>query len=203
MSAPMVPDEAVFECTACGTGFGVFIRKHHCQNCGNVFCDKCTHGRTALTIEEDAPLVRVCDQCMDGSLYNQGFDDHACKSGDILFLYNQLNQAMKFWVISSETGIRRTRRGGKVIGDTAGGAPSPAPYTVRIRGGRPHTLKVRKSLCSPPYGAGEGGPPPWRPPAVSPITFPPRRVHRISVFRRDQFCMKYILGDLAGKLEFG
>eukprot|EP00250_Pteridium_aquilinum_P032857 c4813_g1_i1 orf=266-2470(-) len=59
-----VPDEAVSKCSACSNDFGAFLRRHHCRNCGDVFCDKCTHGRTALTAEEDAPIVRVCDRCL-------------------------------------------------------------------------------------------------------------------------------------------
>ncbi|KAJ9542412.1 hypothetical protein OSB04_028918 [Centaurea solstitialis] len=59
-----VPDEAVTKCTGCGTDFSAFNRKHHCRNCGDIFCDKCTHGRIALTSEENAPQVRVCDRCM-------------------------------------------------------------------------------------------------------------------------------------------
>ncbi|RZC66740.1 hypothetical protein C5167_010444 [Papaver somniferum] len=59
-----VPDEAVTKCTACGTDFNAFVRKHHCRNCGDIFCDKCTHGRIALTSEENAQQVRVCDRCM-------------------------------------------------------------------------------------------------------------------------------------------
>ncbi|TKY75263.1 WD repeat and FYVE domain-containing protein 3 [Spatholobus suberectus] len=59
-----VPDEAVSKCTACGTDFGPFIRKHHCRNCGDIFCDKCTHGRITLTADENAQPVRVCDRCM-------------------------------------------------------------------------------------------------------------------------------------------
>jgi hypothetical protein len=59
-----VPDEAVTKCTSCRTDFGAFVRKHHCRNCGDIFCDKCTQGRTALTADENAQSVRVCDQCM-------------------------------------------------------------------------------------------------------------------------------------------
>ncbi|KAK3007709.1 hypothetical protein RJ639_015054, partial [Escallonia herrerae] len=71
-----VPDEAVTKCTGCGMDFSAFVRKacfffiiynlmhHHCRNCGDIFCDKCTHGRTALTSEDNAPQVRVCDRCM-------------------------------------------------------------------------------------------------------------------------------------------
>ncbi|CAL1383867.1 unnamed protein product [Linum trigynum] len=59
-----VPDEAVKKCTGCGTDFNAFIRRHHCRNCGDVFCDKCTHGRIALTAEVNAQPVRVCDRCL-------------------------------------------------------------------------------------------------------------------------------------------
>uniref|UniRef100_A0A0V0IAI0 Putative ovule protein n=1 Tax=Solanum chacoense TaxID=4108 RepID=A0A0V0IAI0_SOLCH len=59
-----VPDEAVRKCTACATDFSAFNRKHHCRNCGDIFCDKCTQGRVALTADEDAHPVRVCDRCM-------------------------------------------------------------------------------------------------------------------------------------------
>ncbi|XP_031403232.1 protein FREE1 isoform X1 [Punica granatum] len=59
-----VPDEAVTKCTACGTDFGAFVRRHHCRNCGDIFCDKCTHGRIALTADENAQPVRVCDRCL-------------------------------------------------------------------------------------------------------------------------------------------
>nr|XP_048331698.1 protein FREE1-like isoform X1 [Ziziphus jujuba var. spinosa] len=59
-----VPDEAVSKCTSCATDFGAFVRKHHCRNCGDIFCDKCTQGRIALTAEENAQPVRVCDRCM-------------------------------------------------------------------------------------------------------------------------------------------
>ncbi|KAL6493020.1 Protein free1 [Orobanche gracilis] len=59
-----VPDEAVAKCTGCGTDFSAFVRKHHCRNCGDIFCDKCTHSRTTLTADENAPVVRVCERCM-------------------------------------------------------------------------------------------------------------------------------------------
>ncbi|XP_039123643.1 protein FREE1 [Dioscorea cayenensis subsp. rotundata] len=59
-----VPDEAVTKCASCGADFNAFVRKHHCRNCGDIFCDKCTHGRIALTADETAQPVRVCDRCM-------------------------------------------------------------------------------------------------------------------------------------------
>ncbi|CAL9083132.1 unnamed protein product [Musa acuminata var. zebrina] len=59
-----VPDEVVSKCTSCGSDFGAFNRRHHCRNCGDIFCDKCRKGRIALTTEENAQQVRVCDRCM-------------------------------------------------------------------------------------------------------------------------------------------
>ncbi|CAN6206656.1 unnamed protein product [Urochloa humidicola] len=59
-----VPDEAVSKCTACAADFSAFNRRHHCRNCGDIFCDKCTQGRTPLTTDADAQPVRVCDRCM-------------------------------------------------------------------------------------------------------------------------------------------
>nr|CAD1821317.1 unnamed protein product [Ananas comosus var. bracteatus] len=59
-----VPDEAVNKCTSCGADFGAFNRRHHCRNCGDIFCDKCTQGRIALTADDNAQPVRVCDRCM-------------------------------------------------------------------------------------------------------------------------------------------
>lgn len=59
-----VPDEAVKKCTSCASDFGAFVRRHHCRNCGDIFCDKCTQGRVTLTADEDAQTVRVCDRCM-------------------------------------------------------------------------------------------------------------------------------------------
>ncbi|KAL5225989.1 hypothetical protein ABZP36_012628 [Zizania latifolia] len=60
-----VPDDAVNKCTVCMTYFSAFNRRHHCRNCGDIFCDKCTQGRTPLTTDADAQPVRVCDRCMD------------------------------------------------------------------------------------------------------------------------------------------
>ncbi|WVZ78459.1 hypothetical protein U9M48_026165 [Paspalum notatum var. saurae] len=59
-----VPDEAVSKCTACASDFSAFNRRHHCRNCGDIFCDKCTQGRTPLNTDADAQPVRVCDRCM-------------------------------------------------------------------------------------------------------------------------------------------
>jgi hypothetical protein len=65
-------DSEVHTCHKCHTKFGVFTRKHHCRECGCIFCDNCTKHRVTL----DQPLIengrdkrpgvkdcRVCDDC--------------------------------------------------------------------------------------------------------------------------------------------
>lgn len=38
-----VGDNTVTNCHYCGTEFGIFTRKHHCRNCGNIFCYTCAN----------------------------------------------------------------------------------------------------------------------------------------------------------------
>ncbi|XP_078276154.1 early endosome antigen 1 isoform X6 [Rhinoraja longicauda] len=54
-------DTEVLNCMSCGKGFSVTIRKHHCRNCGNIFCAECS-GQNALTPSSKKP-VRVCNKC--------------------------------------------------------------------------------------------------------------------------------------------
>lgn len=54
-------DNDVSHCTACGKLFTVTVRKHHCRNCGNIFCNECS-SRTAAIASSKKP-VRVCDVC--------------------------------------------------------------------------------------------------------------------------------------------
>lgn len=44
----MIDDRTVLECVRCGRAFGIFVRRHHCRLCGNVFCDGCTQQRAYL-----------------------------------------------------------------------------------------------------------------------------------------------------------
>ena len=38
-----VNDNMVTNCAGCHAGFGVWTRKHHCRNCGNIFCYECSN----------------------------------------------------------------------------------------------------------------------------------------------------------------
>ncbi|XP_062989872.1 early endosome antigen 1 isoform X2 [Elgaria multicarinata webbii] len=56
-------DNEVQNCMACGKGFSVTVRRHHCRQCGNIFCAECS-SRNALTPSSKKP-VRVCDTCFN------------------------------------------------------------------------------------------------------------------------------------------
>lgn len=50
-------------CTRCRTAFSTFLRQHHCRNCGNVFCGKCSSKTAAIPQFGLEKEVRVCESC--------------------------------------------------------------------------------------------------------------------------------------------
>lgn len=54
-------DEETNDCAACGKTFGLTQRKHHCRQCGEIFCQECS-AKTASIVAAKKP-VRVCDSC--------------------------------------------------------------------------------------------------------------------------------------------
>ena len=43
-----VDDKTVNKCHGCNREFGVFLRRHHCRYCKNIFCDNCTPFRRKI-----------------------------------------------------------------------------------------------------------------------------------------------------------
>lgn len=61
-----VPDIAVDNCRSCNVDFDWVNRRHHCRNCGLVFCDACTHARLLMPAEFGyRDPMRVCKACAD------------------------------------------------------------------------------------------------------------------------------------------
>ncbi|XP_043679410.1 RUN and FYVE domain-containing protein 2-like isoform X2 [Vespula pensylvanica] len=54
-------DRQVTHCKGCNREFNITRRKHHCRNCGNIFCKSCSDNTMSLT--DNSKQVRVCDEC--------------------------------------------------------------------------------------------------------------------------------------------
>ncbi|XP_058062633.1 RUN and FYVE domain-containing protein 2 isoform X3 [Anopheles bellator] len=61
------PDKIVSRCTGCEKEFSITRRKHHCRNCGKIFCSSCSEHVAALPVANDqgGKPVRVCDHCWE------------------------------------------------------------------------------------------------------------------------------------------
>jgi len=60
---PWVPDSQQSACKSCEVNFTVFRRKHHCRNCGDIFCVKCACTFQPVPKWGYQCPVRVCKGC--------------------------------------------------------------------------------------------------------------------------------------------
>ncbi|MEA2563916.1 MAG: hypothetical protein QOH06_5420 [Acidobacteriota bacterium] len=71
------PDSERTSCNRCGKEFGFFRRRHHCRQCGLLFCAECSsktkvlnypaHENPASLRDSVKKAVRVCDGCVPRS----------------------------------------------------------------------------------------------------------------------------------------
>jgi len=54
-------DTEVVSCSSCQAGFSLTNRKHHCRNCGNIFCNDCSSKQATMTGYKKPQ--RVCEAC--------------------------------------------------------------------------------------------------------------------------------------------
>uniref|UniRef100_A0A4W4FP31 phosphatidylinositol-3,5-bisphosphate 3-phosphatase n=1 Tax=Electrophorus electricus TaxID=8005 RepID=A0A4W4FP31_ELEEL len=57
------PDHLAAQCYGCEKGFWLATRKHHCRNCGNVFCASCCDQKTPVPSQQLFEPSRVCKAC--------------------------------------------------------------------------------------------------------------------------------------------
>jgi len=58
-----VEDREAKECMLCKVVFTFVIRRHHCRNCGGIFCSNCSNKRMAILKYGLTEPVRVCVSC--------------------------------------------------------------------------------------------------------------------------------------------
>ncbi|KAL1492248.1 hypothetical protein ABEB36_012726 [Hypothenemus hampei] len=54
-------DSTATNCKSCKKEFSLTRRKHHCRNCGDIFCNTCSDN--SMSLPSSAKPVRVCDDC--------------------------------------------------------------------------------------------------------------------------------------------
>lgn len=64
-SGRWVPDHDIDKCHECRIEFRLLRRKHHCRNCGNIFCDSCSNQQSKLPNFQLHTPQRVCQNCYD------------------------------------------------------------------------------------------------------------------------------------------
>jgi hypothetical protein len=56
-------DEAVDKCMKCNVEFTFTERKHHCRDCGKIFCYRCSGFESEVERLRIMKKVRVCEDC--------------------------------------------------------------------------------------------------------------------------------------------
>ncbi|XP_051170147.1 WD repeat and FYVE domain-containing protein 3 [Leptopilina boulardi] len=56
-------DEGADSCVGCGVRFTLYERRHHCRNCGQVFCNRCSRFESKISRLGILKPVRVCQVC--------------------------------------------------------------------------------------------------------------------------------------------
>jgi hypothetical protein len=58
-----IRDDVVEKCKSCQVKFTFSERKHHCRNCGGIFCNNCSKYETDIPKLHIQKPVRVCQPC--------------------------------------------------------------------------------------------------------------------------------------------
>ncbi|XP_050700499.1 WD repeat and FYVE domain-containing protein 3-like isoform X2 [Eriocheir sinensis] len=58
-----VRDDGSDTCANCQVKFSIYERRHHCRNCGHLFCSKCSRFESEISRLRILKPVRVCQKC--------------------------------------------------------------------------------------------------------------------------------------------
>uniref|UniRef100_A0A1I7VIR8 WD repeat and FYVE domain-containing protein 3 n=1 Tax=Loa loa TaxID=7209 RepID=A0A1I7VIR8_LOALO len=58
-----IQDPSRSSCTQCTQKFSLAERRHHCRNCGHIFCNRCSRFETDIKHMKISKPVRVCQSC--------------------------------------------------------------------------------------------------------------------------------------------
>ncbi|XP_060524952.1 RUN and FYVE domain-containing protein 2 isoform X2 [Cylas formicarius] len=64
-----VNDKTATHCKSCCKEFNITRRRHHCRNCGEIFCNTCSEN--LMSLPSSAKPVRVCNSCNNTLLGRQ------------------------------------------------------------------------------------------------------------------------------------
>uniref|UniRef100_H2MQV2 WD repeat and FYVE domain containing 3 n=1 Tax=Oryzias latipes TaxID=8090 RepID=H2MQV2_ORYLA len=70
-----VKDELVDSCSACTVRFSLTERRHHCRNCGQLFCQRCSRYQSEIRRLKISSPVRVCQNCYYNLQHERSVDD--------------------------------------------------------------------------------------------------------------------------------
>uniref|UniRef100_A0A672QYC5 WD repeat and FYVE domain containing 3 n=1 Tax=Sinocyclocheilus grahami TaxID=75366 RepID=A0A672QYC5_SINGR len=70
-----VKDEQVDSCSGCTVRFSLTERRHHCRNCGQVFCQKCSRFQSEIKRLKISSPVRVCQNCYYNLQHERGSEE--------------------------------------------------------------------------------------------------------------------------------
>lgn len=70
------PDHLAAQCYGCESRFWLATRRHHCRNCGNVFCASCCDQKIPVPSQQLFEPCRVCKNCYSSLRLNSAPLDH-------------------------------------------------------------------------------------------------------------------------------
>ncbi|MEQ2211393.1 hypothetical protein XENOCAPTIV_029355, partial [Xenoophorus captivus] len=70
------PDHLAAQCYGCESRFWLAARKHHCRNCGNVFCASCCDQKIPVPSQQLFEPCRVCKNCYSSLQLSSAPLDH-------------------------------------------------------------------------------------------------------------------------------